>query len=178
MILERSRKALNEAEEALARLAAADVEQFRGEFIPCIAMIQRVGPILDSESKGHRTHAFGAWWQITGQDPLFKFISDVRNAEFKRGEDRKRAEHRLTLRTAVTVTASLSMQHMRDGQVIGEYSSTEPPSSPASPPESTHTVTWRFVGGSYDGQEVFALLRQYLDWVRDVILPEGERLAV
>jgi hypothetical protein len=96
MILKRGRKALDQAEQAFAELSATatDSDRFRDEFASCIGMVQRVGPIIDEESKGHRTHAFGSWWQVTAQDPLFRFIADVRNAEFKRAEDRKRADWR------------------------------------------------------------------------------------
>jgi hypothetical protein len=179
MILERSRKGFDQAEQAFTKLAAAaaDGERFRDEFVPCIGMIQRVGPIIDAESKGHRTAAFGPWWKATAQDPLLRFVADVRNAEFKRGEDRKQAQHDLHLHDTITMSSSLKIEVIRDGQVVEERSYSDPPPSPPSTPEPTHKVTWYFAGGSHDGQEVLALLRQYLDWVRDTILPEAERLT-
>jgi hypothetical protein len=104
--LERTRRAMVQAERALADLevVADDSDRFRDEFVPCIGMIQRVGSVLDEESRGHRTPAFGAFWQQTGADPLFRSMADIRNAEFKRGEDRKSARHDVHLFETVTVT--------------------------------------------------------------------------
>jgi hypothetical protein len=104
--LSQSQKALSLAEQAFDRLTAVatDSEAFRDEFVPCIGMIQRVGSIIDHETKGHRTQDFGIWWTSTSQDPLFRFIRDARNAEFKRAEDMKRAEHDLQLHDIITVS--------------------------------------------------------------------------
>jgi hypothetical protein len=177
MILERSRRALDQAEQAFAKLSAVAVdnsEQFRDEFVSCIAMIHRVGPIIDAESKRHRTHAFGTWWTATAQDPLFHFITEVRNAEFKRAEDRKRAHHNIHVHDTVTSSESVHIAVIRDGQVVEERSYRDPPPPPQPTPEPTHTVTWYFAGGRHDGQEVLPLLRRYLDWIRNVLLPEAE----
>ena len=68
---------------------------FRVEFIPCIAMIQRVGPIIDQEAKGHRTQSFGTWWESTTQDPLFQFFKGSEECGVKASRGVKRAEHDL-----------------------------------------------------------------------------------
>jgi hypothetical protein len=59
---ERARRAMVQAKRAVANLevVADDSDRFRDEFVPCISMIQRVASILDDESRGHRTPAFGA----------------------------------------------------------------------------------------------------------------------
>lgn len=74
MNLPQSRKAFDLAEQAFGRLGsvASNGDAFRDEFVPCIAMIQRVGPIIDQEKKGHRTHNFGTWWNAMAHHPLFE----------------------------------------------------------------------------------------------------------
>jgi hypothetical protein len=121
-------------------------------------MVRRVGSVIDEESRGHRVPAFHSWWKATAQDPLFLFIADIRSAEFKRAEDTKRAEHNIQVSDTVT-SSSLTLAHIRDGQVIEERSYSEPPAPPPVTPGPTHTVAWYFVGGSRDGQEVLGVLR-------------------
>ncbi|GAA1821437.1 hypothetical protein HC028_11335 [Planosporangium flavigriseum] len=181
MDLPKSRTAYRQAERAFDKLSAladaAGADEFRDEFVSCIGMIQRVGPILYNETKGHRTATFGAWWQTTGQDPLFRFMADVRNAEFKRAENRKVAHHDVVVHEVVTVTDAVHVAVIRDGKVVEEHSHSDPLPPPPVVPEPTHTVTWYFSGGTYDGQEVLGLLRQYLVWIRDVLIPTAERLT-
>jgi hypothetical protein len=179
--LERSRQALAQAERALARLVDVedDPDEFRAEFVACIGMVGRVSSILDEETRGHRTTAFGTWWQ--GQmTPLRQFLIDVRNAEFKRGEDRKNVHHHTHVYESVTVSDSATATVTRGGQVIENARSvpSSPVPAPAADPPSSHSMRWYFRGGTHDGEEVQPLLRHYLDHFRDVVIPEAERLTI
>ena len=168
-----------QAEHTLADLEAVadDSERFRDEFVPCIAMIQRVGSVLDEESQGHRTSAFGGFWQQTSADPLFQSMADIRNAEFKRGEDRKSAHHDVRLFETVTVTDPLHVGVIRDSEVVEERAHSDPPREPPPTPETTHIITWYFAGGNHDGQEVLGLLNRHVAWLRDTIIPQAEALT-
>jgi hypothetical protein len=184
MRLDRTRKAMQQAEGALAELeATADDERFRDEFVSCIGMILRVGPILHEESRHHRTDAFRQFWEMTANDPLFRFMRGVRNAEFKRGEDQKTAHHEvedfepLTVRD--DVVGVLATTTIGDDEVVEERTyAADPPPEPAPTPEPTHTITWRFAGGEHDGEEVLNLVRCYVAWLRDTIIPQAEALTV
>jgi hypothetical protein len=179
MQLPKTRLALRQAEDALDELGDHEdnADRFRDKFVSCVGMIQRVGAILDGESKGHRTSAFGAFWKTTQDNPHFHFMADVRNAEFKRGEDRKTASHQLGLSSSVTTHSSLNIQITHDGEVVGETTVTDPPPVNVPEPEPTHTMAWYFKGGDYDGDEVLPFLRNYMDWIRNIILPEAEKLT-
>lgn len=176
MILRRTREALRLAEQAYDELSvcARDTggEKFRDKFVSCIAMIGRVGSMISSETDGCRTIAFGNWWKKTEQDPLLSFIKDVRNAEFKRGDNRKNVHHYRYVYDSAPATDSIG----------GESSSTPPGARSATPlrvqPETRNTDAslWFFRGGQYDGQEVIPLLRRHLDWLAETIIPEAERL--
>jgi hypothetical protein len=180
--LERSRAALRQATQAVEELRAAkdDSELFRDRFPLLMAAVQRVGSIIDHETKGHRTPQFGDWWKRTQSEPLFVFMREVRNAEFKRGEPRQAAHHQVTLTDVAFVQDSLSYQVIRDGKVIqeGRGQPSEPAPMPSAVPPVPHTIDWYFSGGGrYDGQEIFAVVDRYIAWLRDEVLPTAERLT-
>ena len=140
--------------------------------------------MIDEETKGYRTAEFGGWWKGTQSDPLYRFMREVRNAEFKRGESRQAAHHQVTLTDAASVTDSLSYQVIRDGVVIqeGRDHAREQPEAitamPSATPPIPHSIDWYFSGGGqYDGHEVFSVVDLYIAWLRDDILPTAERLA-
>jgi hypothetical protein len=186
MQLARSRTALRQAVQAVEELRAAknDSELFRDRFVSAMGMVQRVGSIINHETKGHRTAEFGGWWKGTQSDPLFVFMRDVRNAEFKRGESRQAAHHQVTLTDAASVQDSLSYQLIRDGTVVqegGDQPSEQPAAISAEPsatPSTPHSVDWYFAGGGqYYGHEIFTVVDLYIAWLRDDILPTAERLT-
>jgi hypothetical protein len=160
--LSRTREALRMGQQSLDELATCaqdpDGKRFRYRFVSCIGMVRRVGSVLDDETKGFRTHAFGNWWKTTSEDRLFRFVNDVRNDDFKDGKNRKNVHH---------------ARHVYDAaQAIDELRG-RPPSSTSIVPfqvqrstlRSRSSVTWTFTGGTYDGQEVVPLLRRYLEWL-------------
>jgi hypothetical protein len=177
MHLERSRTALRQATQAVEGLRGVkdDSEQFRDRFPFALAAVQRVGSIIDAETKGHRTPEFGEFWKQTQEDPLFRFMREVRNAEFKRGESRQAAHHQVTL-TDVGFAYD-SFQVTQGGRVIAEAGTDPPPRiQPTSP--SFHTIDWYFSGGGlYDGQEVLSVVDRYIAWLRENVLPTAELLT-
>jgi hypothetical protein len=184
MLLARSRTALRQAVQAVEELRAVkdNSHLFRDRFVSAMGMVQRVGSMIDHETKGHRTSQFGAWWKQTQADPLYVFMRDVRNAEFKRGESRQAAHHQVTLHNSVSVQGSLSYQVIRGGKVVqegrGEPSDQQAGAAAATTPPDSHTIDWYFSGGGqYDGQEVFSVVDRYIVWLRDQLVPTAERLT-
>jgi hypothetical protein len=134
MQLDRSRTALRQAAKAVEELRTVknEPEAFRDRFVSAMGMVQRVGSVIDDETKGHRTSEFDMWWKATQSDPVFAFMQDVRNAEFKRGEARQAAHHYVTLGGVVEPEGALSFQVIQGGKVIQEGSAE--PSEPAARP--------------------------------------------
>jgi hypothetical protein len=182
MQLERSRTALRQATQAVEELKAAkdSPELFRDKFVSTMGMVQRVGSLIAEETSGHRTGEFGEWWKQTQREPLFVFMRDVRNAEFKRGEARQAAHVQMTFSDAVSAQDFFSYEVTRDGQVIEEghsQPSEQAMPAPAAMPIS-HSVDWFFSGGGlYDGHEVFCVVDRYVTWLREDVLPTAERLT-
>jgi hypothetical protein len=183
MQLERSRTALRQATQAVEELRAAkdNPELFRYRFRMAMAAVQSVGSVIDHETKGHRTAEFGEWWDQTASDPLFVFMRDVRNAEFKRGESRQSAHHKVGLSGVVEIESALSFRVIRNGEVIQEghapRNEVERTTEPRAP-SSSYSVAWSFSGGGlYDGQEVLSVIDRYLAWLREDVLPTAERLT-
>lgn len=178
MILWRTREALRLAEQAFDDLSvcACDTgsEKFRDEFVSCIALIGRVGSMIASETTGCRTVAFGDWWKKTEQGPLSRFIKDVRNAEFKCGDDRKNVHHYRYVYDSAR--ASDGVGGGLRGEPSGASSSTPLQIQLGTP--STDASLWFFRGGQYDGHEVIPLLRRYLDWLGQTIIPKAEQLLI
>jgi hypothetical protein len=176
MILRRTRDALRLAEQAFDELSVCardtESEKFRDKFVSCIAMIGRVGSMIDSETDGSRTIAFGNWWEKTKHDPLLRFIKDVRNAEFKRGDNRKNVHHYRYVYDSAHASDRVGGQ--LSGEPPGASSATPLQVQPDTP--GTDASLWFFRGGQYDGQEVIPLLRRHLDWLGQTIIPEAERL--
>ena len=158
MELTRSRQALRLAEKSFADLEAMNTaESFRDQFVETITMIRNVGSMVSNETKGHRSPAFGAWWKTTAEDALYKFVTEVRNDAFKYGERRNNVRHAITLHNIVGV-------------------SDEPVQETETSP-SDYSFEVFFSGGTHDGEPVLPLLRRYLDWLRDVLLPTAESLT-
>lgn len=175
--LVRTRAALASAEKEFALLESVvhDDTEFRHRFVSFVGMMQRVGPVLDTETQGKRTDAFGRWWAHEKQDATLKALNDIRNAEFKRGEDRKSAHHEIHTYDFAGITDSVSAVVTRDGAVISEGHS--PASAPKPPklPEATHEVSWRFVGGALNGQDVMTALTARMTILKSMV-EEAERL--
>jgi hypothetical protein len=189
MQLDRSRTALRQATQAVEELRVAkdSPELFRDRFVATMGMVQRVGSIINVETKDHRTDEFAKWWKETQSEPLFVFMRDVRNAEFKRGERRQVFVQFASATLGFEIRVSATAQVLdKDGRVVDD-SEPPPPSEPPSPtPQDTSAdppPQWEFVGvgrfkgGEYDGREVFALLDRYLAWLREKVLPTAERLT-
>jgi hypothetical protein len=182
MQLDRSRTALRQATQAVEELKGAkdSPELFRDKFVSTMGMVQRVGSLIAEETSGHRTGEFGEWWKQTQREPLFVFMRDVRNAEFKRGESRQAAHVQVTFSDFASAQDFFSYQVIRDSEVIQEGRSqpSEPAARPSAAPLIPHTVDWFFSGGGlYDGHEVLSVVDRYLTWLRENVLPTAERLT-
>jgi hypothetical protein len=181
MLLDKSREALAGAARALDALRiteASGPEDFRLQFVESIGMIRRVGSIIDEETKGRRTHDFGLFWQEAGTDPLHQFVTEVRNAEFKRGERRQAARYKMTLAVQAQAVVSLGMKVIRgDGSVEERPSVSGQPVASSEPEVAPRTVSMLFRGGIYGDHEVVPLLDKYVSWLRDVIVPTAENLT-
>ncbi|MFC8095339.1 hypothetical protein [Streptomyces sp. NPDC057301] len=195
MALERSRRALKLAEQHLVLLEevaqATDADLF-GNVLACsLPMIRNIGPVLDAESQGARTAAFGMWWANTRDDKRHQCIAELRNAVFKGMEEDRvqvaEAEVRVTApeekvtaynpTVVTTETTRVEVKHIREGQVVDEQviTMTVPANVEDGP---TVRRKWVIVGGDCDGQDLLGALRNYVEWMRDEILPEAERLLV
>src|SRR6266480_3653581 len=161
MLLDKSREALEGAARALDALRLAEVsgpEEFRLQFVESIGMIRRVGSIIDEETKGRRKHAFGTFWQKAGTDPLHEFVTEVRNAEFKRGERTQAALYKMTLAAQVQAVPSLGMKVIRgDGSVEERPTVSGQPVASSEPEVAPRTVSMLFRGGIYGDHEVVPL---------------------
>ncbi|MDH6123431.1 hypothetical protein [Kitasatospora sp. GP82] len=196
MRLEKSRKALELAERHYGLLedAASDSELFRVEFISGIAMIRRVGSILNDEIREcHPPNSVLDWWKGTNEDVLLKFIKDVRDDEFKAGQDRKTAHHFIhvydsagaTDSASVGVVASVDLTIKRKDQpdeelsVISSEPEPEAESADISPPEppSSHRIEWHFAGGVYKDREVLPIVHEYINKISTLIDQAEGRLS-
>ncbi len=140
-----------------------------------MGMMQRVVPVLCTETEGKRTDEFGRWWAQEKQHATLKALNDIRNAEFKRGEDRKSADHDIRTYDYAGATDSVSAVVTRDGEVMSE---SHPPASAPEPPklpEATHEVSWKFVGGALNGQDVMTVMTARMKILKTMV-EEAERL--
>jgi hypothetical protein len=162
-VLPRTRLALRagRAEVTGLRQCAPDPLVFRDAFIRCIGMVQRVGPVLDDETRGRRTAAFSTWWQSTRAEPLLQYLTGVRNDEFKGGKTRVRPAFSLTMRTD---SPPVRLRLVFRGQ-IESYITVDKPL----PPGVEERAEWTFVDGRFDGQNVFSLLESHLSWLANVV---------
>lgn len=100
MQLTKSHRAADLAELALSELEAIVSDPWSGgqrserdiemhvelRLNEALAMVHRIGFIIDYETSGHRANSFGPWWKTAEEDPLFDDVKRIRNLEFKRGE--------------------------------------------------------------------------------------------
>jgi hypothetical protein len=176
--LVRTRTALASAEKEFALLESVvhqDTE-FRHRFVSFVAMMKRVGSILDTETQRKRTDAFGRWWAQEKQDATLKALNDIRNAEFKQGEDRKSAHHDIRTYDFAGATDSVSSVVTRDGEVISEGHSLASAPEPPKLPEATHEVSWKFVGGALHGHEVMTVLTAHMKTLKAMVEKAEELL--
>jgi hypothetical protein len=190
MNLERSRDALRQATQKVEELRAAkdNPDLFRDRFSFAVDAVRRVGYVIAAETEGNRTPQFGDWWKKTQNEPMFRFINEVRVAAHKRGERRAIFVQFASASLGIEMGGSATAQVIdRDGRVVEDAEPPPPPPEPP-PPGPSKAATdlppqWEFVGegkfkgGEFDGHEVFALLDRYIAWLRDDILPTAEALT-
>lgn len=178
-MLPRSREALSRLEEGLERLSAAQSEPNDFRFILPLVLDHAVAVTrtIDKESKGRRTHGFGAWWKEVDQEERLA-IQELRNAELKEQERRSGRHIGISLTDTVIFDDSVS------GVVLGPdgelHAVTGTPQQHTYVPPRTEgvetTTEWVFRGGAFDGQAVIPTLQRRLGRLRDEILPKAEEL--
>lgn len=189
----KSRRALRLAYAQLEILEETEGEHevFLDAFISAIAMIRNVGSVIDSESKGNREHSFATWWDQTAANPLYRCIKEVRDLTFKRLEDRVHIKHEVNVTTAVAtgtaynptvrISDATQVEVSQDGRVVETREvrmTAEAEAESGAQDTPTYSRRWMFSGGQCDGQELLPALHQFLDWMRDDVIPEAERRTV
>jgi hypothetical protein len=153
--LPRSREALARAGRLLDHLAghAHDTVALRDHLPYVLDLLAGVTRMIDSESKGRRTPQFGQWWATV--DCSTQAIQEMRNAELKRLESTTTLD--VDTRTAVRA-ADYPDLNLADGDTLTR-------------------ISWVFVGGAFDGQNVFTVLRDYLQQVTELLEQAERKLA-
>jgi hypothetical protein len=153
MQLSRSRDALARACRQLDDLTdRISDETCRQDQIPYLLdLADGVTRMMDRETTGHRTPAFGMWWANQDRSAQ-QAIHEMRTAELKRLE---RRTHGVMSYTNVRA-ADYPNLPVNDGDTVTKFA-------------------WVFVGGKFHGQEVLPTLRDYLDHTEQLI-DEAERL--
>ncbi|MEU6618963.1 hypothetical protein [Streptomyces parvus] len=187
--LEKSRKALALAEKYLEILEELtdDQEEFEDSFVGAIAVIRRVGNVVDSESKAlGRTSGFDQWWRGTaGDDRRYKCVKDARDLVLKEAGEAAQAQHEVLVPGAATARATAynpsvitesRIDVVRDGTELARYTFSTPPASPTDSGAAapTYRRRWVFRGGECAGEELIPALRRFLDWMRDDAIPRAE----
>ncbi|MDI3407670.1 hypothetical protein [Streptomyces cavernicola] len=189
MRLERSRKALTLAEKYLQLLEELidDREAFEDAFVGAIAVIRRVGNAVDFESTKLATLKFKELWSESGKDRRFLCVKDVRNLVLHEASEEARVRHevlaidtamaRATAYNPTVITGTAHIDVVRDGEEPERYTfSTTPPPPETERVEPTYRRTWMVANGKCAGEELIPTLRKYLEWMRDEVIPEAERL--
>lgn len=157
MSLPRSREALARAGRLLGHLAdhahgAGALQDHLPYVLDLLAGVTRM--IDEEESKGHRTAEFGTWWKTVDRSAQ-QAIQEMRNAELKQLEPTTVLD--VDTKTAIRA-ADYPGLNVADGDTLTR-------------------ITWVFVGGAFDGQDVFTLLRDYLQQAADLLLEAERKLA-
>jgi hypothetical protein len=128
-----------------------DTTDFRDRLPFVLDLLAGITRMIDTESRGHRTPAFAAWWSRVDR-PAQHTIQEMRNAELKELEPRTSAH----IEVHIGVSAA-------------DY-----PDLWANDGGSVTRISWVFNGGALDGQRVLVTLRDYLRKVT-ALLDEAER---
>ncbi|MFE9023787.1 hypothetical protein ACFYNL_35175 [Streptomyces sp. NPDC007808] len=189
MRLNKSRKALALAEKHLEILEELvdDQEEFQDSFVGAIAVIRRVGHVIESESKTlGRTSKFDQWWRLTAaQDRRFKCVKGARDLVLKEAEEAAQVQHKAGVSDTPTVRVTaynpsvITESHIdvvREGTESARYTFSAPSTSPTDSGAAAETYprTWVFASGECAGEELIPALRRFLTWMRDEAIPKAE----
>jgi hypothetical protein len=109
--------------------------------------------MIDTETRGHRTPAFAAWWRGVDRSAQ-QTIQEMRNAELKKLVPRTK---KLVPRTAAQIEVEI-------GVSAAKY-----PDRPVNDGDTVTTISWAFNGGALHGQPVLKSLRDYLQQVGELV---------
>jgi hypothetical protein len=163
MRLHRAREALDRAGRLLSELPTkeGDITGFRDAVPYVVAQLDLVTSLIDEDSRGRRTPAFLTWWN--GNHPLRDALHELRNAEFKRQEQR------------TGLNALVQPETVRAVVRFGKLENLPPDPSGQRP---RGRMYWTFSSGGFAGQEVVPTLRHYYDHVANHVIPGAERLLM
>jgi hypothetical protein len=154
MHLPKSRAALARARRVLQEVTRLLDTTWLEDQIPyLLELAAGVTRMINEETKGRRTPAFGAWWARVDRSAQ-REIQEMRNAELKELVSRTQAD----MRTFTNVRAA-------------DYRN-----APVNDGDTVVIFTWVFVGGQFHGQDVRRTLENYLDRAEQLI-EEAERLT-
>lgn len=185
--MEKSRKALALAEKYLEILEelADDQEEFENSFVGAIAVIRRVGNVVQFESKQlGQTDAFNQWWAESSKHRRFTCIKDVRDLVLKEAGEGAQVKHDVLVSEAAMASATayeatvITKSHIdvgRDAEEPERYTFSGPPPRPdANETAPTSRRTWVFASGECAGEKLIPALHRFLKWMRDDAIPKAE----
>jgi hypothetical protein len=154
--LPRSREALARAGRMLDDLAhhIHDTTDFRDRLPYVLDLLAGVTRTIDTESSGHRTPAFAAWWEAIDRSAQ-QTIQEMRNAELKQ----------LVSRTAAQIEVEIGLR-------AANY-----PDRAVNDGDTVTMVSWAFNGGALHGQPVLKSLRDYLLQVSELVEKAERKLT-
>jgi hypothetical protein len=123
-----------------------DTTDFRDRLPYVLDLLAGVTRTIDTESSGHGTSVFAAWWGAVGCSAQ-QTIQEMRNAELKE----------LVSRTAAHIEVEI-------GVSTGNY-----PGLRANDGDTVTRISWAFNGGALHGQPVLKTLREYLQQVSELV---------
>jgi hypothetical protein len=123
-----------------------DTTDFRDRLPFVLDLLAMVTRMIDTESHGHRTPAFAAWWR--GVDRFAqKTIQEMRNAELKDGVSQTAAHIEVWIGASAAPEPGL---RSNDGGAVTR-------------------ISWVFDGGVFNGKPVLTTLRNYFQQVSELV---------
>jgi hypothetical protein len=157
MDLPRSREALARAERMLDELVGYALESvaFRDRIPYVLDLLDGVTRTIHSESRGHRSPEFVAWWSTVDRSAQ-QSIHEMRNAELKDFEPRTAAHYEV---------------------FIGEPPADYPDLPAINNGDSVTRVRWEFHEGTLHTKPVLETLRDYLRHAGELVEAAERKLA-
>jgi hypothetical protein len=186
MSLEKSRKALRLAEKYLTILEELanddDPEAFKDSFVGAIAVIRSVGNAVQTETKSlGRTFQFAQWWKQSESDPRYQCVKDTRDLVLKEAGEAAQVHHEVlvtdvAMANATAYDAAVTTGTSRIDVTTNEgKTETDTFSSAPEPSAATYRRTWVFANGRCAGQELLPVLREFLEWMSNDVIPRAEQ---
>jgi hypothetical protein len=165
MTLADTRRALDDALASLAEMSkdAHNTERFLSQFPGRIATVRRIGDVLAREARRISRAKFEPYWKGVQQDPRFQEVKRIRDLSLKRGEESIRVDWREADFRYDPARARTSVPRVMYPVGYADRAKHFQP-------------VWLIADGPYAGQEVIPVVRQYVEWFRNVVVPTAEAL--